>query len=367
MLKRLYVDNFRCLVNFELLLASFSSVLLVGKNGAGKSTVGRALRILQRLARGTNRISDLINAEDFSHERREIPMRLEIEASIMGRELAYSLAMELPTGFKELRVSEESLSCDGILLYSRVQAQVTLFRSASNSEAKFLVDWHLVALPLIQEQSTSDPLHLFKNWLGRMLILAPLPSQINGYSEGDSLFPNIEVTNFGEWFAGLLAHSPAAYGKVDSFIRKVMPDFKDIKNPIIGKDTRSLIVQFFQNNTTLSIPFGMLSDGEKCYFVCALLLAAYDAYGPLFCFWDEPDNYLTLSEVGHLAMDLRRVFESSGQIMMTSHNPEAIRQFSRDHIILLSRKSHLEPTRARTVSEISIQGDLIDAIIRDDL
>src|SRR2546427_2982048 len=44
--------------------------------------------------------------------------------------------------------------------------------------------------------------------------------------------------------------------------------------------------------------------------VCALVLAANDAYGPVFCFWDEPDNYLAPSEVGHFVLALRKAFRS---------------------------------------------------------
>lgn len=47
MIKRLYVHNFRCLENFELPISGLSSVLLVGGNGSGKSTIGRALEVLQ--------------------------------------------------------------------------------------------------------------------------------------------------------------------------------------------------------------------------------------------------------------------------------------------------------------------------------
>jgi hypothetical protein len=38
-IRRLYIHNFRCLENFELPIAAYSSALLIGKNGAGKTTV----------------------------------------------------------------------------------------------------------------------------------------------------------------------------------------------------------------------------------------------------------------------------------------------------------------------------------------
>jgi predicted ATPase len=368
MIKRIYIHNYRCLENFELPVSGMLSSLLIGRSGAGKSTVGFGLEVLQKIARGTNRVRDLVNAGDFARGRFDVPIRFEIEVVIDQRVYAYALAFELPSGFKELRVAEERLSCDGIDIYARQQAQVVLAKTTSAGEAKFLVDWHLVALPLIQEQSEWDPLRIFKSWLARMLILAPLPSEIFGHSEGDSLTPNRRVTNLGEWFAGLLAHSPAAYARVDKFVKQVMDDFEDVKNPNTGKESRSLTVQFHHENATVSLPFAALSDGEKCLFICALVLASNAAYGPLLCFWDEPDNYLSLSEVGHFVMELRRAFESKGgQLIVTSHNPEAIRRFSDENTLLLFRRNHLEPTLVRRIADVNVNGDLVDALIRNDV
>ncbi len=64
-IKRFYVHNFRCLENFELPISGLSSALLIGNNGSGKTTVGLAFEILQRIARSTNRVGDLVKAEGF--------------------------------------------------------------------------------------------------------------------------------------------------------------------------------------------------------------------------------------------------------------------------------------------------------------
>lgn len=129
------------------------------------------------------------------------------------------------------------------------------------------MDWHLVALPIIQEQSASDPLHIFKTWLSRMIILAPVPSIITGESSGETLFPIRNGSNFGEWISGLFSRYPAAYMHVDKYLRKLMPDMQDFQNEHIGKDAKNMIVRFNENNTaTLCIDFKNLSDGEKCFF-----------------------------------------------------------------------------------------------------
>jgi ABC-type polar amino acid transport system ATPase subunit len=51
--------------------------LLIGKKRSGKTTVGRALEILQKIARGTNRVGELIDPQDFAQGRTDIPIRFE--------------------------------------------------------------------------------------------------------------------------------------------------------------------------------------------------------------------------------------------------------------------------------------------------
>jgi ABC-type multidrug transport system ATPase subunit len=126
-------------------------------------------------------------------------------------------------------------------------------------------------------------------------------------------------------------------------------------------------VQFQQNQADMRVDFRDLSDGEKCFFICAVVLAANQSYGPLFCFWDEPDSFLSLSEVGHFITTLRRSFEIGGQMLATSHHSEAIRKFSNENTVILYRKNHLEPTLVKRLSEISVNGDLVDTLIRGDM
>ncbi|TAF06319.1 MAG: ATP-binding protein [Nostocales cyanobacterium] len=367
MLQRLYVHNFRCLENFELSIKGIPSALLIGKNGSGKSTIATALEVLQSIGRGINRVGQLVHSKDFTRGRSDVPIRFEIEVLLKDKLYKYVLALELPEKFKELRVSEEQLLVWGEPIYSRKEAQVTLYTSLQNREAQFLVDWHLVALPVIQEQSETDPLRIFKTWLARMIILAPIPSLMTGDSNGETLEPKRDASNFGEWFSGLLGRYPASYTQFDKYLREIMPDITDVQNELIGKDFKSMIVRFEENNATLSVNFQDLSDGEKCFFLCAVVLAANKFYGPLFCFWDEPDNYLSISEVGHFITSLRRSFKNSGQILVTSHNPEAIRKFSNENTLVIDRKSHLEPTLIRLLSEIPVTGDLINALIGGDI
>lgn len=365
MLKRFYAHNFRCLENFQLALDTPSS-LLIGANGSGKSTVTHALGILQSAARGTNRVAQLLKPSDFPRGTADAPMRFELEAELDGQVFEYVLALELPKGFRELRVVSETLSCDGQSRYHRQLSAVTL--SARGGKGSFDVDWHVVALPIVQAIDESDPVARFRRWLARMMIFAPVPSRISGMSSDPTVEPERGLENFGDWFTGLVTTEPSAYGHLTRYLGEVLPDFRAIQNPQIGGDANEMKVQFQVEGRSLTLPFAALSDGEKCFFIAATALAAAEVYGPVVCVWDEADAHLSLSEVAHFTVQLRRAAGPRLQFVMSSHNPEAIRMFTDESTWLLHRANHLEPTRVSRVADLQGRsGDLVADLARGDL
>ena len=166
----------------------------------------------KKIGRGTNRIRDLLKPEDFSKGRTEIPVRIEITSRIDGKQFDYTIAFELPKDFREARIREESLQVDGDKIYDRTEAQVNLV--ADNSS--FMVDWHFVALPIIQMRGSDNVLETFKTWLSQLIIIAPVPSLISGEANEDSLFPNKSVSNFAAWFSGVLGRYPASWSVIEA-------------------------------------------------------------------------------------------------------------------------------------------------------
>ncbi len=371
MIQRLYVHNFRCLENFDLLLADKSSMLLIGKNGTGKSTIASVLEVFQNIGRGNNQVSQLFSLTDFAQGKTDVPIRIEIEVLLNGVRYEYKIAVELSGGFKEIRIREERLVADGKDLFFRDIAQVNLVKNENLPPSQFTVNWYLVALPVIQSNSI-DPIYVFKVWLAQMLILAPIPALIAGNSERQSLEPNRQATNYGDWFSGLIAQSPRAYSIIEHHVKEILHDMSDITSPVIGRDprngvdSRTLLVRFKAKGSgariPLDIPFQSLSDGEKIFFIFATVLAVNQTNGPVFCFWDEPDNFISLDEVGHFIMALRRSFQSQGQFIATSHNATVVRHFSNENTLLLGRRSHQDPTRSVWLNEAKWDGDLVHAL-----
>jgi predicted ATPase len=367
MIQRIYINNFKCFENFEIKMGDLSSALIIGKNGSGKTSFLQVIELFQKIGRGINRVGDLISPQDFSYGRTEIPMRFEFDFLIDKKQYKYAITFELPEKFSEARIKEEKLDLDGREIYSRNLAQIRLQKSAEANATQFSLDWFLIALPVIHQQSISDPISVLKTWLAQMIILTPIPKQMDGNSSGTTFEPNKTGTNFGEWFTGLLGRYPAAYTTIINYLKGIMFDIADFTIEPIGKNAKSLNVRFsVDGKNYFSTEFAQLSDGEKCFFLCALVVSAQDHYGPLFCFWDEPDNYLAISEVGFFVSALRRSFQNGGQVFMTSHNSEAIQKFANQNTFVFERSSHLEPTRVKTLEEANIQGSLINALIRGD-
>lgn len=378
MLKRLYAHNFRCFENFEFKPKDQAASLLLGKNGSGKSTVKQVLALFQAIGSGKTRMAELLKPSDFSHGRVDLPMRFELEVVIDHKIMVYSLALELPDRFRELRVKEERLTMDGEELFSRDLAEVTVSRKKQKREnAVFSMDWHMVALPVIQDAATEDILHSIRDWMTRMVLLAPIPQLMNDQALGEQTGINDRASNVADWLAALLESYPSAYAEITTHLQQVMPDLASFRFERLGRDARALMIQFSQDQKTLELPFSALSDGEKCFFLSAVLIASNKVSGPVFAFWDEPDNYLAPSEVNQFIVALKRSFlRNKSQLIATSHNPEATHCFPEESIWVMGRHSHLEPSLIRCLEDLNgtessssdlQQPDLIQRLMDGDL
>ena len=185
-----------------------------------------------------------------------------------------------------------------------------------------------------------------------MHILAPVPQSIGGESHGSIVPLSSACENFADYLAALNADYPASYGHIQNYLGELMPDLKEFSNELIATDARMIRVFFGGNGTSVDLKFDRLSDGEKCMFVCAAVLASQRVRDNFFVFWDEPDNYLALSEVEHFIRTLRKNFRDGSQIWMTSHNEATINCFSHENTLLLHRKNHCDPVELHPIHEI---------------
>ena len=92
MLKRIYIDNFRCLVNFELTVGSIN--LLLGDNSAGKSTVFDVLRKIKAFVRGDAKVNDIFDSANCTRWQTSSIQSFELEIEGNKGTYKYELAIE---------------------------------------------------------------------------------------------------------------------------------------------------------------------------------------------------------------------------------------------------------------------------------
>jgi energy-coupling factor transporter ATP-binding protein EcfA2 len=352
------------------------SVLSIGKNGAGKTSVAEILQIFQRIGRGQANllplhednveISPVISKDSFSFGNDKVPLHLEIEAEISGHIYLYKVIFELLPGFSYLRVKEEILCIDGSQQFEREVADIHF---SQRQQAPFNFDWHSIYLPAFQarEKEENNLVGKFKHWLKRMLIISPVPRSMNAALRCRAAHLQPDCSNITDWYADLLERNPDAYGDVKSnYLKIVFPDFDGLRFEQNEFGMRYLKAYFTQEDRKTAVRFDKLADGEKCVILAALVIAANQAdHDSILCFWDEPDNFLALSEIEHFISILKKRFLQKGQIIMTTHSPETVVRFSEDNTYIFFRNDHVSPTRVKTVSQwrkgANFEGNFITA------
>ncbi|PFG09289.1 MULTISPECIES: AAA family ATPase [unclassified Marinobacter] len=349
MLNKLYIHQYRCLQNFEFNLKDQHSALILGRNGAGKSSFFDAVEVFQKIGRGVTQLKDLITESDFAFGETHKAIHLEINATIAKQIYEYVLEIELPENFSQPRIKKESLKVNGKTNVFREGGKVQLGKNA-----EFTLDWHHVGLPLISTRNDDAPIARFREWLAKIVVLAPVPSCFNKASKQETPYLERRAANTLDWVRHQLAVYPALYMKIVDFMALRMPDFASFKFESTGKNEKELVFKFRDEvANSLELNFDQLSDGEKIYFLTATVLAAITNEESVLCLWDEPDNYVSLPELSHFIVACRKAFENSlveSQMVMSSHNPRTINEYSEHNTYLVTRQSHLAPSRLEPVA-----------------
>ena len=112
-IERVYIHNYKCLVNFELKLQE--TVLQLGANGVGKTAVLDVMFGLRKLLAGEAKITDRVAFHPTTLTRWQARREqvFVIQATIGGESFIYRLEIEHMDDGRRSRIVEESLVADG--------------------------------------------------------------------------------------------------------------------------------------------------------------------------------------------------------------------------------------------------------------
>ncbi len=372
MIERIYVHNYKCFENFEFLPNGKTPLMIIGKNGTGKSTLVEVLRILQSLV---TQVSTSVTLLPEKIPNITAPVRFELEIEAEGHSFEFRVAVEYAKETRAFVVVEERLYHNNEPIILREKEKVEAFRNQVKSS--YTIDQHVIALATMPTSpSTEEPLAIFRHLMFLMTILKPIPSQMRADFKRQFLmrlppmpdwFLDTGCLEFVPWLQSQFATFPELYPKIQDVLTEFLPDLKSFKFDRASDGQYRLWVvfhlsraggQYSNRMSERTILFDELSDGEKCFFIAAAI-RALNTVSPrhLTCIWDEPDNYLSVKEVNAFMSSLCADFYKKGQIIFFSHNEDAIRAFTKDEILIFRRRSHLDPILNPITMEEFLRGD----------
>ncbi|MBN1605743.1 MAG: AAA family ATPase [Polyangiaceae bacterium] len=338
MLKRLFVDNFRGLVNFEFRPGQLS--LLLGHNGSGKTTVFNVLGALRDLVVLGAPASDLFRYSATKWDKRDI-QRFELDVIDEGGTYHYVLEVLHPAkapGTAVIRT--ETVSLDGAALYRFSDGEVHLYYDDQSPGPVFPFRPDQSFLTNIEPGRTQRTARLaqFKDFLVRLGILQPNPFAIDVLSRQDQNFLARNGSNFAQFFDYLNDERPDVRTDLERRLGEAVPGFRNFLFKRVG-DAKALMASLGDPGQTAEFNLGELSEGQRVLGILYAAACGLMRKGSLLCF-DEPDNFVSLSEIQLWLQTLRdAVDQNGGQALVISHHPEVIDYLALDSVWRFERTS----------------------------
>lgn len=328
MIKRLYVDNFKCLVNFEFRPAPLQ--LLFGENGTGKSTAINVLATLREFVTWGRPAAELFPIATLTAWQTRPEQTFELEVEGGDGTYLYKLVVEHDQLLKGNRVKKEDLYFAGNRLYGFDGQDAHLFRDDFTPGPVFPQDWSRSGVASIPERGDNQRLTWFRHRMGMVYVLAIDPLRMEGGSLGEQSAPHPALTNFASWYRHLTQESPETMGPLFSSLQDVMEGFTGLKLAAAGEGARILRAGFRNSGETDSsgtefhLSLGQLSEGQRCLIALFTILHCAVRPDMTICI-DEPDNFVALRELQPWVTELcDRVEKKAGQCLLVSHHPELI-------------------------------------------
>lgn len=354
MLKRLYVDNYKCFSNSDLVPGQIQ--LLLGRNASGKSTVFEVLLLIQRfLAGGTT--TDLFPGSSLTRweDRKVQTFELEIQPAVgpaSGGTFTYRLEVEHEAETRQNRVKAEVLTLDGKPLFQARLANVQLYRDDHSAGPTLTLDWHISGVGSVAPapRGKNKKLTWFKEWVSNVRIIQPNPFSIISSTEREERQLALNLSNFPSWYRHLSLARPEAVEVVRKDLSQVIEGFFTLKLVPSGEGIYTLkatirTADVSSSKAPMEYSLEELSHGQRILVTLYTLLhAGLDSPDALLCI-DEPDNFVALAEIQPwLTKAVEMAQSSKSQLLLASHHPEILNQLARDHGLIFTRNNG-GPTR----------------------
>lgn len=358
MLTRVYIDNFRCFVNFEW--KPGRKQLILGPNGSGKSSLLDGLLYLRRFAIQGGWIDDLYSSSQLTRwlRSKQKQQTFEVEAQLDHGTYSYRLVIE-PDGSPEPqpRVVWERVKVDGRAIFDFADGAVTLYTDSFAQKVTYPFDSRRSALATITSMMDNQKLTEFKIWFAGFHFFRINPFFMGLRATTERHEPSLDLSNFAEWYRHLLQTFPGENAAFLDSLRSVLDGFTFLKFLLLAgspsTDVLALVAEFGdQGSASATFAFNELSEGQRC-LICLYAILHFVVGRGFTIVLDEPENFVSLREIQPwLTAMADAVDEGKGQVLLISHHPEILNQWAPDFGAQFIREG-VGPVRVRKFQDAS--------------
>lgn len=353
MLTRVYINNFRCFVNFEW--KPGRRQLIMGGNGTGKSTLMEALLRLRQFVAGRQRVDEIYRLQQRTRWFDQPEQTFEIEAAIDGVDFVYRLVLtpDRSPDVRRFLVSWEALSCGGRPLVEFAAGQVRRYNDDSVLAFQYPASPDRSVLPSIPAGGENPKLDIFRDWLLKSYCFRIDPFEIDSLARGEAPFAEVGLSNFSAWYRRLLQNLPRENAVLMDDLRGALDGFSYLFFEPQGEDTSLLVAEFTgPKGESVKFAFNELSEGQRC-LVCLYAILRFILDKGYTVVLDEPDNFLALREIQPWLTAAEDAIEDHrGQLLVISHHPEFINQWAPELGVQFAREG---------VGPVSVRGFRVES------
>lgn len=355
MLTKLYVDNYKCLVNFEY--KPDARQLIIGRNGAGKTTVQEVLALLSDFSAFGLPCDGRFLGRTRTRWQDVGAQRFELAVEGNGGSYLYQLKIGEDENSGRPRVQTERLLFNGVLRLEFEGGAFILDEGTGDSALRgHAGSPYRAMLGAIESVHGTSKLAWFKNWLGCLTQARINPWAMSSRSESESRRPLPDMSNFADWYRHLRLDKGTEVFEAINDLKEAIPGLEALDVKEAGLDVRVVMARMkSKGQKAVDIPLHELSEGQRALIALYMLLhCAVEEDTTLLI--DEPDNFIALAEIQPWLMKmLARAEEKNAQLIFVSHHPELLNQLAADGGVIFDRENG-GPTRVKKFDPQSDSG-----------
>jgi predicted ATPase len=331
MIERIYIDNFRTLVNFEWKPGRLA--LLLGANGTGKSSVIDVLWALRTMIADQGEVRRCFPGSTRARWEKRFELAIELDVRIREQLFGYKLVIEHSQAEPhKSRVKRETLVMGEKRLMDFNGGELHLFQDDGSAGPVVTSDWDRSGLGGIAPGKNNTLLTRFKEWIrDDFWLLRPDPRRMSSRTdeEPDTML-SPDMSNFASWLPRWMSQDFAGAMNATRALQESLDGFQALQ---VSRTQPKLEAHFLvADGGAYDVEFSSLSDGQRQ--LCCLYFMRHAVLQPnRLVIFDEPDNYVALREIQPWLTEVidLSLSASGPQVWFASHHPELLNQLAPSH------------------------------------